>query len=84
MRTCWFCGGGFKIKKKIKGTGFILLYPIDSIIVNVVLVKGGEQLKGFYTVNKSYFDHLLPVVGLQITKNINSGRAVSRSRRIGL
>jgi hypothetical protein len=33
-----------------------------------VLLKEGKQLKGFYTINESYFDHLLPVVGLQITK----------------
>ena len=49
----------------------------------IVLLKGGKQLKGFYTVNKSYFDHLLPVVGLQITKNdIDSRRAVGAEERL--
>lgn len=39
----------------------------------VVLLKGGEQLEGFCTMNESYFDRLLPVVGLHITKKgVNS------------
>jgi len=40
-------------------------------------------LKGFYTMNKLYFDHLLPVVGMQITKKgINSRRAVGAEQRL--